>query len=297
MSLRTALRTAIASLLIALAVPAGAMASGFALSGKLVQGGLVTGLAPVSTVQLWLDDTPVALAPDGGFVVGFGRDHPGSAVLTAQLADGERVTETLKIAARAFPVQRVDGLPPQTVTIPPELQARRAQEVAQIVAARAERSGQEHWRTGFVWPAQGRISGIYGSQRIRNGVPGSPHFGVDVANKTGTPVKAPAAGIVRLAAPSFLLEGGLILIDHGFGVVSDFLHLSRIDVKPGDLVSQGQVIGAIGATGRATGPHLHWGMRWNDVRLDPQLLAGAFSGPGLAPATIAAAQPIATGGE
>ena len=134
-------------------------------------------------------------------------------------------------------------------------------------------SGATGWTERFAWPATGRISGIYGSQRILGGVPRNPHAGVDVASPAGTPVKAPAAGVVVLASPpKFSLEGNLLIIDHGHSLFSSFLHLSRIDVKSGDKVVQGQRVGAIGATGRATGPHLHWAMSWGEVRVDPQLL-------------------------
>ena len=122
---------------------------------------------------------------------------------------------------------------------------------------------------------EGRISGVYGSQRIYNGTPKSWHSGLDVAAKQGTPIKAPAAGIITFAKPDLYLTGGTVLIDHGMGVSSNFLHLSRLDVKVGDRIEQGQVIGLVGMTGRATGPHMHWGMNWLKVRIDPQLLLPA----------------------
>jgi len=153
--------------------------------------------------------------------------------------------------------------------------ALRKPELEQIAAARAVVTDATGWRQRFVWPRVGRISGLFGSQRIYQGTAGAYHGGVDVAGATGAPVVAPADGVVILAADKpFTLEGNLLMIDHGHGLNSAFLHLSRIDVKLGDHVSQGQRIGAIGATGRATGPHLHWGMKWNDARIDPLLLAG-----------------------
>jgi len=158
-----------------------------------------------------------------------------------------------------------------------EFQRRRAPELAQIAAARDVASDAQGWRQRFAWPVKGRISGLFGSQRIYAGEPGAYHSGVDVARPTGTPVAAPADGVVILAAAApFTLEGNLLMIDHGMGLNSAFLHLSRIDVQVGDHVAQGQVVGAIGATGRATGPHLHWGMKWHDARIDPLLLAGAM---------------------
>ncbi len=148
---------------------------------------------------------------------------------------------------------------------------------AQIAAARAQVTDAQGWRQSFRWPATGRISGLFGAQRIYRGEPGAYHSGTDIARPTGTPVAAPADGVVILAADKpFTLEGNLLMIDHGNGLNSAFLHLSRIDVKVGDHVRQGQILGAIGATGRATGPHLHWSLRWCDARLDPMLVAGAM---------------------
>jgi murein DD-endopeptidase MepM/ murein hydrolase activator NlpD len=119
---------------------------------------------------------------------------------------------------------------------------------------------------------QGRVSGVFGSQRIYNGTPKSPHSGLDVAAAQGTPVRAPAAGVVTLAEPDLYLTGGTVLLDHGHGVSSNFLHFSRIDVHVGQRVAQGDVLGLVGMTGRATGPHMHWGMSWFGVRVDPRLL-------------------------
>ena len=252
----------------------------FQILGKVTQGGVVVGQAPHGTARLIHDGKDLPLAADGRFVVGLHRDAEGELRLTAVLADGTHKAHALSIEPRTFNIQRVDGLPPKTVQMPPEMQKRRQAEVRQITAARASPSLEMHWAQPFVWPAIGRISGVYGSQRIRNGVPGSPHYGVDIANKTGTPVIAPAAGIIRLAVTDFTLEGGLIIIDHGFNLFSSMLHLSRVDVKPGDTVEQGQEIGAIGATGRATGPHLHWGLRWGNVHVDPTTLPGLPPLPG-----------------
>jgi len=150
--------------------------------------------------------------------------------------------------------------------------ARIAREAARVREARLLDDARADFARAFIWPVQGRISGRFGNQRIYNGKPGSPHSGMDIAAPTGTPVKAPAAGVVTLADPDLYLTGGTLLIDHGHGISSNFLHLSRLDVKPGDRVEQGQVVGAVGATGRASGPHLHWGMNWFEVRIDPLLV-------------------------
>lgn len=245
------------------------------LTGSAAQGGLVFGHAdPLTVASLTLENTQVSLTPNGDFVLGFGREAPVSEALAISLKDGSTTSRSLPVKQRHYRTERVNGLPPKTVELSPEDEVRRKGEVALIVEARNIDSDQTGWLQHFSWPAIGPIGGTYGSVRIRNGVPGSPHGGVDIKQPAGTPVKAPASGIVRLAGPDYLLEGGLIIIDHGHGLFSDFMHLSRLDVTVGDRVAQGQQIGAIGATGRATGPHLHWGMRWHEVRIDPQLVVG-----------------------
>lgn len=251
----------------------------FLFRGAFEQGGLVFGTAPQGAVRLFLDGKPIPLAADRSFVIGFGRDHGPQAVIEARPAgDGAPLRQTLRIAPRAWDIQSLPTLRRGT-TPTPEFLRRRAVELEQIGAARALETGAQGWRQRFIWPVTGRISGVFGSQRIYAGEPGAYHSGVDVARPTGTPVVAPADGIVILAASSpFTLEGNLLMIDHGMGLNSAFLHLSRIDVKAGDRVTRGQVVGAIGATGRATGPHLHWSMKWRDERIDPAKLVGPMPG-------------------
>ncbi len=257
----------------------------FNLSGPMMQGGMIKGQAPTGALSLTLNNQPVKMGLDGAFVIGFGREAMPRATLIATLPNGKTVTKNLIVAARQYRLQAVNGVPPQTVTIPPEMEERRKGELAQILASRATISDRRDWQTTFIWPAQGVISGIYGSQRIYNGIDkGSAHLGVDMAAPKGAAVLAPAGGVVKLAAPDFLLEGGLLIIDHGFGVYSSFLHLSRLDVKPGDEVRQGQKIAAVGGTGRSTGPHLHWNLNWNSEKLDAQLLMPPR--PGLKPAPL-----------
>ncbi|WP_326524984.1 M23 family metallopeptidase [Sphingomonas sp.] len=248
--------------------------AGFAFEGAMIQGGAVLGTAPSHSVRLSLDGKPVALAADGRFLIAFDRDAAPVATLSATLAGGGEARETLAVAPRDWRIERLPTLP--RVSQPSaEFQRRRPGELAQIAAARTVASDSQGWRQRFVWPATGRISGLFGAQRVYAGEPGAYHSGVDVARPTGTPIVAPADGVVTLAAPAdFTLEGRLLMLDHGMGLNSAFLHLSRIDVRVGDRVRQGQVIGAIGATGRATGPHMHWGMKWNDARIDPLLLVG-----------------------
>lgn len=256
------------------APPAPPARAGFRLDGSYEQGALVRGLAPSNTVQLSFDGAPVEVAPDGSFLIAFDRDHGGSAILSARLANGQSVTENIAVAPHSWRLEHVNASPTGGASSE-SFRRRRAPELERIYAARAMRTGSEGWRQDFRWPVTGRISGVFGSQRIYRGEPGSYHTGVDIARPTGTPIVAPADGTVILAAQTpFTLEGHLLMLDHGMGLNSAFLHLSRIDVAEGDRVRQGQTIGAIGSSGRASGPHLHWGMKWLDARIDPQMLAG-----------------------
>ncbi len=255
----------------------------FKLSRSPEQGGVALGWVPAGTRRLVIDGQDVGFESDGRFIVGFGRDYKANVLFTAFLSDGQTLTERLTVAPRAWQIDRLTTLPHHSQP-DAEFQARRPGEIAQINAARHRIVDSDGWRQRFIWPAKGRISGFFGSQRIYAGEPGSPHGGVDVAGPIGQQVIAPANGVVILAAASpFTLEGNLLMIDHGMGLNSAFLHLSRIDVRVGDVVRQGQPIGAIGMTGRATGPHLHWGMKWKDERIDPQRLAGAMILPAPAP--------------
>lgn len=244
----------------------------FRLNRAPQQGGLLLGIVPSGTKRLVIDGREVAFATDRRFVVGFGRDYAATATFTAFLSNDETVIELLPVRPTKWIVENLSRLPHHAQP-DAEFQARRPGELAQINAARRRSSDTEGWRQRFIWPVLGRISGFFGSQRVYSGQPGAPHGGVDIAGITGTPIVAPADGVVILAAASpFTLEGNLLMIDHGMGLNSAFLHLSRIDVKLGDHVGQGQRIGAIGMTGRATGPHLHWGMKWHDERIDPATL-------------------------
>ncbi len=248
----------------------------FGLNRQPEQGSVALGIVPVGTRRLVVDGRDVAIAPDGRFIVGFGRDYAASVLITAFQGGGASVTERLPVTKRAWKIENLATLPHHSQP-DAEFQARRPAELNQINAARRVHAESDGWRQRFVWPARGRVSGFFGSQRIYAGQPGAPHSGVDVAGTVGTVVVAPADGVVILAAASpFTLEGNLLMIDHGMGLNSAFLHLSRIDVRAGDRVTQGQRVGAIGMTGRATGPHLHWGLKWQDERLDPQPLAGAM---------------------
>lgn len=248
----------------------------FIIGGELTQGGWAKGTAPAGTQRLLLDERPVAVAADGKFFIAFDRDADGSATLVAETSDGRRVVKPLTVSPRAWNIERVP-VGPRPGSLPSEaFRIRREGELARINSARALDTGSQGWRQRFIWPVKGRLSGMFGSQRIYNGTPGSFHTGTDIATgESGTPFVAPADGVVILAAQSpFTLEGNLLMIDHGMGLNSAFLHCSQIMVREGDVVRQGQLIGRIGATGRATGPHLHWSIKWSAARLDPILFTG-----------------------
>ncbi len=249
----------------------------FTYSGEMTQGGWLRGKVPTGARSLTFDGKDVPIAADGSFIIAFDRDAPLSQTMTARLANGQTVAEPLQLSSRAWDIEHVN-VGPRAGAAPSEAyRIRRAAEVEQINAARAIRNNSDGWRQDFIWPVKGRISGFFGNQRIYRGTPGSYHSGMDIATGvSGTPFVAPADGVVVLAAHQpFSLEGKLILIDHGNGLGSAFLHCSSIVVNVGDVVRQGQHIGNIGSTGRSTGPHLHWGMKWFDRRIDPIL----FSGP------------------
>ncbi|BCT91110.1 peptidase [Lysobacter helvus] len=250
----------------------------YVLPDEVQQGALVIGHThPDARVEY--AGRVVRVAPDGTFAIGVARDAPASIVVAITPPSSAPIEHRITVTPRDFPVERITGVPPQTVSPPPEIAARIEREQAAVAAARTRDDARSDFAQAFIWPVRGRISGRFGNRRVyvlKDGtdVPQAPHSGMDIAAPTGTPVLAPAAGIVTFAATDLYLTGGTLLLDHGHGVSSNFLHLSRIDVHVGDRVAQGQVIGAVGATGRASGPHLHWGMNWFEVRIDPLLVLG-----------------------
>ncbi|MEQ1496345.1 MAG: M23 family metallopeptidase [Novosphingobium sp.] len=252
----------------------------FALTGQLTQGGWARGKAPLGASRLTFNGRAVRLAPDLTFLIAFDRDSGPRGELLAEFAGGGSSRGQFAISPRRWQIEHIP-LGPRPGTPPNAEYARRREgELARINAARAQDHAAEGWRQKFIYPVYGRISGRFGAQRIYNGTPGSYHSGMDIATGTsGTPFVAPADGIVVLAAENaFSLEGRLLMIDHGMGLGSAFLHCSSHAVKEGDLVRQGQFIGRIGMTGRATGPHLHWSIKWREARLDPLLFVGTMPG-------------------
>lgn len=242
------------------------------VEGAFEQGGWMRGSVPPGTLRLTLGSVRVAVDRQGRFFAGIDRDAPAMLRLTATGARGQTVARDMQIAPREWPIERVNV--PLRGSVPSDtFMARRRPELAAIQAARAVQSDSLGWTQKFVWPVTGRISGRFGSQRIYQGVPGAYHSGLDITTgASGTPYVAPADGVVVLAAQKpFSLEGNLLIIDHGMGLNSAFLHSSTLAVRKGERVKQGQLIGTIGATGRASGPHLHWSLKWHEARLDPLL--------------------------
>ena len=248
------------------------------LHGEAVQGGLMFGKTDPGAAVL-LDGKALRTSADGDFLIGFSRDGKGPHDLTVTGRDGSRANRTIAVTPRSFDIQRIDGLPQRQVTPNDEDLARIRAEAAEMKQARGNLGLDALFRSGFDWPADGPISGVYGSQRILNGEARAPHYGLDIAGPTGTPVRAAAAGTIVFAHPGMYFNGRTLVIDHGLGLQSIYLHLSEISVEPGARVEKGQRVGKIGATGRVTGAHLHWGLQWNDVYVDPLLVVPARSNP------------------
>ena len=244
------------------------------LAGAAIQGGLVRGQVAPGVTALALDGVPIEIAPDGAFLLGFDRDAGPRADLR-QFRPGGSDVLVIDVAPRAWAIERVNA-PYRAGKTDAEFERARPAELAAIAAARARTTDVQGWRQPLRWPAVGRLSGRFGAQRVYQGKPGGFHSGDDIAAPTGAPVTAPADGVVTLAAEQpFTLEGNLLMIDHGGGLNTALLHLSRIDVSVGDRVAQGQVVGAVGRTGRVTGAHLHWSLRWQGAKLDPSLVVGS----------------------
>ena len=260
-----------AALLTLLAAGIARAADKVSLSGDISEGGLVVGQTEPGA-RVVFDGRPLRLTPDGLFVFGFNRDADKTAALDVTFPDGTKDHRVLDVARTKYKIQRINGLPEKMVSPNPEQLARIKRENGQIIKAREADIDGSWFAEHFIWPAKGPISGIFGSQRILNGKPRAPHTGLDIAVPVGTELRAPAGGVVSLAQPDFYLTGGTLMIDHGHGVSSVFIHLSEIDVKVGDVVKQGQKVALTGATGRVTGPHVHWGLYWFDNRLDPRRL-------------------------
>lgn len=241
------------------------------LPTEALEGSLVIGHAPVGA-RVSVFDKDIRVGADGAFVFAVPRETKGSVRVTFTTTAHESYSKQVKVLPKEWVEQRVNGVPPATVNPPPAIAERIAREQASVVEARKRNDNREDFLQTFIWPVKGRISGQFGNRRVYNGQPGAAHSGADIAAAKGTPIKAPADGVITFANPDLYLTGGTVVLDHGFGVSTNYLHMSRIDVKVGDVVKQGDILGAVGATGRATGPHLHWGMSWFETRVDPLLM-------------------------
>jgi len=241
------------------------------LVGSMQQGGMLVGKV-VPGSQVSLDGVSVMVADDGNFAIGFDRDAKSDAELIVMSVNGDMTRQSLAIRQRDYKIQRIEGIAKKIMS-PNEASLKRIRsEAAEVRQARAQLLPRLDFAGAFQWPLRGPISGVYGSQRVYNGVPKRPHYGVDVAAPTGTPVSTPAPGVVTLAHPDMFYSGGTLIIDHGHGVSSTLMHLSKVLVDVGDEVVPGDIVAEVGAGGRATGPHLDWRMNWLKVHIDPQLL-------------------------
>ena len=262
------MRALLALSLLSFGLCAAELPAGLRLDQPLRQGQLVIGHTEADA-RVSVDQRNLRVDAQGRFVFGLGRDQT-RVVLCVRLAqDSAARCAGMPVATRQYAIERVDGLPQSTVTPNPAEEARIERENALIAAARQRDDARSDFAAGFVRPAAGRYSGVYGSQRILNGEPKSPHMGLDMAAPAGAPIRSPAAGVVTLVHPDMLLTGQTVIVDHGHGVSTVYIHMSRTDVHEGQQLRQGDPIGAIGMTGRASGPHLHWGLNWFDVKLDP----------------------------
>ena len=243
------------------------------VSGKAVQGGMLVFQTKAGT-KIILDGLELPVSADGLFVLGFHRDDVTPQELRAIDASGKTAKLTLTPEMRDWEIQRIDNLPTNMVTPPEAVITRIKKDIKNVKAARAVISDfDDVLKNGFVWPVWGRISGIYGAQRILNGKPRQPHYGIDIAAPSGVAVRAAGAGRVTMSMDLYF-TGGTVIIDHGFGLNSTYSHLKDMNVRPGDRVTRGGVIGSVGSTGRSTGPHLDWRINWRHKRLDPLLIAG-----------------------
>jgi len=240
------------------------------LSGEIQQGGLIIGKTHANS-HVTLNDKVLPVSAQGDYVFAFSRDDKTTYTLTVTSPTGKVETKTLTPTKRDYKISRVEGISKKIMNPNKKANIRAGEDRAAMVKVRKISSNLTDFSQGFIAPRSARITGVYGSQRFYNGVPKNPHFGVDYAGAIGAPVKAPANGTILLWVPDMFYSGGTMVIDHGHGITSNFLHLSASMVKVGDKVKQGEVIAKVGNSGRVTGPHLDWRMNWHQVRFDPQL--------------------------
>ena len=239
------------------------------LEGYFIQGGYVKGKTS-SKIKIKFENKDVYLGKNNKFILGFGRDYSEVANLKFNI-DNKWINKTLKIKKNKYKIQKIDGLPKKFVSPPKEIYERIIRENKLIAKVRTLNSKIDYTFQDFLLTANGIITGVFGSQRILNGKPRRPHYGIDIAAKKGSKVISPTDAIVRLSEKDLYFTGGTIMLDHGHGITSVYSHLSKVLVKKNDKIQKGDVIGLIGSTGRSTGPHLDWRINWFDQRLDPMM--------------------------
>ena len=264
--------TAASSLLFAVAGHAAKINGATLLRGAAIEGGLIIARTAAGTI-VTVDDEIIPSTPDGLFIVGFHHDSDQPVVITVTQPDGTSQLTVLTPEQRDYDIQRIDGLQQDMVTPPDSVIARIKSDQAAVAAARQKTATAGDFWQGIDWPVTGRISGVFGSQRILNGKPRQPHYGIDIAAPRGTPVQAPAGGLVTLVKDLYF-SGWTVIINHGLGLNSTFLHMDHVSISPGDSVARGDIIGTVGSTGRSTGPHLDWRLDWQGRRIDASLVAG-----------------------
>ena len=243
--------------------------------GQWQQGGMLIGTVAAGD-SVDFDGRSLPVSEEGQFVLGLGRNAPSRVTLRVNSKQGEKSYE-FNVAQREYAIQRIEGVPQRTVTPPESVMERIRSEGAEVSRARRGESQRLDFLNGFSRPLEGPITGVYGSQRVYNGVPKNPHYGLDIAGPEGAMVYAPNSGVVKLVHRDMYYSGGTLIIDHGYGVSSTFIHLSDILVSEGAEIKRGDPIAKVGATGRATGPHLDWRVNWYQVRLDPAQVLEHFS--------------------
>ena len=235
--------------------------------GKFLQGHYIIGLTNPSA-QIIIDKKEVKVSKEGYFVFGIDRDRKFDLIIT-KIENGNKEKITKKVLKRKYNIQRIDGLEESKVTPPESVYKRIKEENNKIGKARAINSDLIFFKDQFIMPVEGIISGVYGSQRILNGKPRWPHYGIDIAAKKGTMIKSSGSGTVTMAEDDLYYTGGTIIMDHGHGISTIYSHLETVLVSIGDKINQGDIIGTVGSTGRSTGPHLDFRVNWFQTRLDP----------------------------
>ena len=235
--------------------------------GKFLQGHYIVGLTDPSA-QIIIGEKKVKVSNDGYFVFGIDRDRKFDLTIT-KIVDGKKEKIVKKVLKRKYNIQRIDGLEESKVTPPESVYKRIKEENNKIGEARAINSNLSFFKDQFIMPVEGIISGVYGSQRILNGKPRWPHYGIDIAAKKGTMIKSSGSGTVTMAEDDLYYTGGTIIMDHGHGISTIYSHLETVLVSVGDKINQGDIIGTVGSTGRSTGPHLDFRVNWFQTRLDP----------------------------